>query len=840
MDIQIDNSLLQELEARKKADQQPSAPPPDQTIGAPEVQIDPDLEKQLQARKKPEGVLDTVGSWISGAAKSVKESFTGPENLKYKGAPDILTALGKELPRLPLNPFSKEYDEYPGSDTLKTISRINRMKPFAQSDKAYAGIVRKALGDRFIRMEDDNGYPVVIYRGKDGSEKAAYVNKPGLDDQDIDREIHRAIPYLIGGGALGRFLVGPQSGALVGALGWGIAEGTTSLTMDAIAKAAGSDESLMTMLKRSGLAAAGGAAGDAAGRALSAVGAWLKANKYVDGGRLSESGVKRVKELGLDPDEIQKAIDDGLINPDEMARDMARPQIYGEAQTDEFGRVTGSEVGPHALRRKYEAKTAGVDLTTGEATRNADVIALEDAYAAGEMGDKARDIMRARIGRPGDEMVASRRMQEGAEKTLYKDTGAVEATPVEAGGSIQSTVRSKYAEEMAPLNEALNNIRRYNPDREQLRGLGKYLNDAFEKEQAVRDAVSELQSASGTDIGMSNSAKAVDLLVRYVKGEEKAPVSPLLGGKDMKAAKSVAPVKSVTEVRRALMRIRDAAKPTLEKNTKADYRGVAKIIDAFDNWVMDTADRYDAQELRDYMENMLNRAIVKSKYFGGKNDEGGRWVKKIIESGELNPTNVIADLKGNNRYAVQRVRALKRAIGESSTEMKMLKGLMLSDIFQTPKGSMRPIDKIMDELKSLQRNKAVYKELFNERERKAIANFMMKTKALKRLDRSEYDRRIRESAVAALAALRDMLSYGLRRKGTHETFQARTVRGSLYHMLARAVSHTPAVGMPGRAWQAGWAKDYARGVLPHDVPRDPFMPYAGAQKAQEYLDEENR
>ena len=158
---------------------------------------------------------------------------------------------------------------------------------------------------------------------------------------------------------------------------------------------------------------------------------------------------------------------------------------------------------------------------------------------------------------------------------------------------------------------------------------------------------------------------------------------------------------------------------------------------------------------------------------------------------------------------------------------------MIADIFQTPKGKLRPIDKIMDELKSIQRNKAIFKELFNERDRKAIANFMMKAKSLERVPPEDYEKRIMSSA-------KDALVYMLRRKGTHETFQARTVRGSLYHMMARLLSNAPGTSGATKFVQGRKASKYAKGWLPHAKPREPYAPYTGASMAQEYADEENR
>jgi hypothetical protein len=86
------------------------------------------------------------------------------------------------------------------------------------SDAQMGDIVKKNLGDKFIRMESETApsqrptnrggqgapvgggeYPVIVYRGEDGQEKRAYLNKPGLDSEDIVRGVRGALPYAVGG-----------------------------------------------------------------------------------------------------------------------------------------------------------------------------------------------------------------------------------------------------------------------------------------------------------------------------------------------------------------------------------------------------------------------------------------------------------------------------------------------------------------------------------------------------------------------------------------------------------------------------------------------------------------
>ena len=55
----------------------------------------------------------------------------------------------------------------------------------------------------FRRFKDANGYEIIEHRGPDGKPAMAYVNKPGLDFNDVSRGVVGAVPYVASGGALG-------------------------------------------------------------------------------------------------------------------------------------------------------------------------------------------------------------------------------------------------------------------------------------------------------------------------------------------------------------------------------------------------------------------------------------------------------------------------------------------------------------------------------------------------------------------------------------------------------------------------------------------------------------
>lgn len=74
-------------------------------------------------------------------------------------------------------------------------------------DAGMADIIQKSLGDRFVRRERDaNGNPIIVTRGPDGQEQRGYVNRPGLDLQDVSRAVYGSLPYVATGGATGAAL----------------------------------------------------------------------------------------------------------------------------------------------------------------------------------------------------------------------------------------------------------------------------------------------------------------------------------------------------------------------------------------------------------------------------------------------------------------------------------------------------------------------------------------------------------------------------------------------------------------------------------------------------------
>ena len=125
-------------------------------------------------KNRPKNTYESyVKPVIDGAADVAQGAYTavvGKHDPKFKGLPGIENASGIIDP---------------GAEMA------------AVSDAAYHDVYKKNLGDRYLGTETDaNGYQVITFRGDDGKPQKAYVNRPGLDWQDVNRGISSAVPYM--------------------------------------------------------------------------------------------------------------------------------------------------------------------------------------------------------------------------------------------------------------------------------------------------------------------------------------------------------------------------------------------------------------------------------------------------------------------------------------------------------------------------------------------------------------------------------------------------------------------------------------------------------------------
>lgn len=258
------------------------------------------------------------------------------------------------------------YDQF--TEQLKSPTATGAM--LGANDAGMADIIRKNLGQNFIRQEQDaNGYPIIVSRGPDGQEQRGYVNKPGLDAQDMWRTLYGTAPYLLTGGAAGAAVKGAGIG--VNALAQGAAAGVTKLGTDVAAIGAGSDQApnLADSAVMAGFGAAGPVVGAAAGslwrRFVTVPGLVDKVT-----GTLTPKGAEAARKAGLDPLEV--------------TQDFAKSFAENMAKTGD----------PAAAAVKAGAERYGIPATKGQITKDPYLLTQEEGYRRRLAGQAAQDTMR--------------------------------------------------------------------------------------------------------------------------------------------------------------------------------------------------------------------------------------------------------------------------------------------------------------------------------------------------------------------------------------------------------------------------------------------------------------
>ena len=172
------------------------------------------------------------------------------------------------------------------------------------SDDQMADVMKKSLGDRYIgTFKDANGYNLIRYKGADGQPTLGYVNKPGLDSEDVVRGVKGSLPYAAAAEILGPVLGGYS--LLSRMLGASFSGGTISITGDKLMEPLGSERGIEG--EKAGTMAALGPLGEGAGWLAGKL--WqrfVEIPKYFDKStnQLTPLGRQAAQKMGLDPDQM--------------------------------------------------------------------------------------------------------------------------------------------------------------------------------------------------------------------------------------------------------------------------------------------------------------------------------------------------------------------------------------------------------------------------------------------------------------------------------------------------------------------------------------------------------
>jgi hypothetical protein len=241
---------------------------------------------------------------------------------------------------------------------------------FGAGDEAMGDIIAKNLGDRYIRTEHDaHGYPIIVSRGADGQEQRGYVNRPGLDLQDVARAGYGSLPYLATGGTIGAATRG--AGVGIQAIAQGLGAGATSVAGDVGNMVQGSNQGV-DLPKAAVTTVVGGIAPPiaAAGGALWRRFVTIPGLVDKTTGQLTQKGIEAARQAGLDPADITP--------------DFARS----------FSKSLATSGNPAQAATEAGLDRFGIPATRGQITKDPFLLTQEEGMRRRLYGESAQDTMR--------------------------------------------------------------------------------------------------------------------------------------------------------------------------------------------------------------------------------------------------------------------------------------------------------------------------------------------------------------------------------------------------------------------------------------------------------------
>lgn len=617
------------------------------------------------------------GEWAASLPGKAMDAIKGQQDQRYK---DVGTVFDQ---------FTDELRDPTGYAALA-----------GASDAQMADIIRKQLGDRFIRSEKDaGGYDVFVTRGPDGREQRGYINRPGLDVQDAWRGFYGALPYVLTGG--GTALATRGAGLGVQMLAQGTAATGTSLAGDAAQMPMGSEQGLE--FDKAATIGAFGAAGPLAGKVAGSL--W---NRFVTipglvdktTGKLTTKGAEAARRAGLDPADL----------------DADFSQRFAKAFAD-----TGDEA-IAATRAGTEA--FDIPVTRGQMTKDPYLLTQEEAMRRRLYGQSAQDTMRG-----FDERQASaiRQGALGAEKDIGSPLGDVpsvartiapqrnpgaydfDRNAANLGEDIGSAVRASRAaaaaEESALWDE---NVRRLAATPEALRTLRPMVQARIASE------------------GITDLTPTLERMTKVV-GEFADGKLPVVESGGIKLKET----KSVDDMRRRLLEMVDDAEQG------SDKRAAGIVYDSFNDWIAQSA----KQRLLDgdpaaAMQLVQARAFTKSVRELFDNKAAGSRLKNILSGKADSGERIVNEMFGSsggksvNQGTATTLKTIKAALDRFSPDgaeaaWSDIKLAYWTRLVMGKNGEMLGPTAIANNIKNaLSQQRTIVRTLYDDKELREIRKFL--------------------------------------------------------------------------------------------------------------------
>jgi len=537
--------------------QRPASPQAEPSQTAP--QVAPALPPQT-TDELPDALDIMRGPARPAAPQSPAQTSAAPQPQNY-AEPDAPSWLGrrwqdirgKRDPRYDgLPPMLREIDKLQGIRGTNEADNLSRYA-LGASDKDLSKMYQEQLGRNFVRHETDaNGYPVIVFRDNAGQEKKAYVNRPGLDTEDVVRGAVGGLPFMAAGGVAGAALKGAPLLGRVG--GQAVAQAGASVVQDAAAVGTGvSDFDPMHSTVKAGVAAAGGAGAELLGAGVNALmrksGERALYNSAT--GTLTPEGEAALRATGVDPATL----------PQQVAQDFAKA----------FAKTGNAE----AAFKQAASSEAGIRRSMGELTQNREQLLREQQMRGGVYGTPAReavenfdklqraDIERAVAGSTSNRAQPTIPQQIAPDRALMLSRGATKA---DMGENIAGNNSRAYATAKSQERAAWESVPKRTATPETLAQMDSAIANAFASKGGVM--VDEQVTPMA-----ANMAKALD---SFKAGEAPAKAAKILPD---------SPANDITTMRKRLLAMRQSAQ------TPEDKRAAGAVYDGFLSWEVTAAEQ---------------------------------------------------------------------------------------------------------------------------------------------------------------------------------------------------------------------------------------------------------
>lgn len=409
-------------------------------------------------------------------------------------------------------------------------------------DEQYGKVIKNLLGDRLVGTEkDNNGYEILTYKGDDGKEYVAYVNKPGLDMSDINRELAAAIPRVAVGIGVGALTRGAGMGWLGRVLGAATGEAALETGTDVAARQLGADPKIWDSITRT--AVAGGSAGLFEGLSGPITRAWQKifgTGIYkVDPatGKLSEGAAEVARQAGLDPADMNRRLSEEFARKMQTAKDPL--EVATSVRTQEFG----------------------IPTTQGQRTKRPDLLTTEEEMRRNRFGETARGAVED----------LDKQQKSAIDRAVDESVG-LSVAPHQTGREAATTGSDV-------LRGVQKSKKQWDIMEDELWGdLGPMYPDPAGRAETLSPILNQRLGTTLLDEGSTpNAHRMMTLLENYTEGKPTRPPYKLLTQENELSA---------DDVRRQLKGMMDDADPG-----SYDKKAAGEVYGAYNDWIDELADR---------------------------------------------------------------------------------------------------------------------------------------------------------------------------------------------------------------------------------------------------------